>query len=318
LAPDRPRVAIGIATCRRQAGLARLLDAINRLHLRDDEATVDIIVVDNDPAGSSRDVCVGRTAETRWPISYFVEPRPGIPFARNTIVSAAVRDRDAVVFIDDDETPERDWLHHLLQTWRQFGADVVAGPVLPRFEVRPPDWVIEGGFFEFPRYATGTVRDLAFTNNVLVAARVFHVLETWFDQRLQFNGGSDTLFFRRVFLAGLRIVWCDEAVVHDDVPPARATFGWVIQRSYRYGHTHAFVRADVKQDTRSRLAMTAVGRFRSVAISLILGVLRRQPARLIDAVRETAYIAGMLANLAGTEYGEYRLRETTSGSAGRH
>jgi GT2 family glycosyltransferase len=305
LTPAPDRIAIGIATCRRQKTLTRLLDSLAAVRTPPHTA-VSIVVVDNDAEGSSRAVCAG--AALPWPLDYRVEPRRGIPFARNALVRACLESHDALVFIDDDEVPEPGWLVHLCDARHRFGAQVVTGPAVPRFETPPPQWAIDGGFFDFPRFPTGTIRDVAFTNNVLVDCAIFRASPAWFDERLQFTGGSDTHFFRRLHLAGSKIVWCDEAAVHDFLPADRVTLRWVLQRAYRYGHTHAFVRADLKQDTRAGLVLSAVLRLRQVAASLVIGVVTLQRARLIDAARETAYLAGMLANLAGAEYAEYRSR----------
>src|SRR6185436_12373393 len=35
------------------------------------------------------------------------------------------------------------------------------------------------------------------------------------------TGGSDVDFFRRMTLAGHRFIWCNEAIVHEIVPPNR-------------------------------------------------------------------------------------------------
>ena len=64
-----------------------------------------------------------------------------------------------------------------------------------------------------------------------------------------------------------------------------------------------------------RLAVTALRRSRQVVASLVIGIARRQPARFIDAVSQAAYAFGMLANLAGAEYGEYRSRQKLDGQS---
>lgn len=304
------RLAICIVTRQRQDRLARLLDALD--HVRQPEgAIISVIVVDNDAAGSSRSVVTARSADARWPIEYHVEPKPGIPFARNASIALCYRTVDAVVFIDDDEIPQPEWLCHLLATRAHFAADVVTGPVLPRFDVPPPKWAEEGGFFDFPRFTTGSVRDVAFTNNVLVNSSVFASVTPWFDERLQFTGGSDTHFFRRVHLRGYKIVWSDDARVDDCLPASRVTVRWVIQRAYRYGHTHAFVRVDLKQSSRAAIARAAAGKLRFVGASVLHGIVARRPARFIDAAREAAYMAGMIANLFGSRYAEYQITGTS-------
>ena len=300
------RVSICVATCKRPDSLARLLAGIDRLQVEPSQANVLVVVVDNDASASSRAAVEGWAVASPWPHLYLVETRRGIPFARNAAVSACLDRSDAIAFVDDDEVPHPQWLTHLLATRKTYGADVVTGPALPRFEQRPPVWALNGPFFALPRYGTGTLCDRAFTNNVLVNNGVFRQMEGWFDQRLRFTGGSDTHFFRRAHLAGFRLVWCDEAVVDDYIPPSRVSRRWVVQRAYRYGHTHAFVRRDLGQDTPARLAITAVLRMRYAASSAVVGLARGQQWRLIEGMTVAAYTAGMLANLAGAKYQEYR------------
>ena len=48
-----------------------------------------IAVVDNDAAGSARALCEKFALSFPWPLTYRVEPRRGIPFARNASVAAA-------------------------------------------------------------------------------------------------------------------------------------------------------------------------------------------------------------------------------------
>ena len=86
------------------------------------------------------------------------------------------------------------------------GADVVTGPVLARFQQPPPDWVVEGAFFDPPRHATGSEVQSAYTNNVLVRADALAALSQRFDERLRV--GEDSELFERLRAGGSRIVWC--------------------------------------------------------------------------------------------------------------
>lgn len=305
---DAPlRIVIGIATCRRPESLARLLHSLVGLRFTRVQPALRIVVVDNDAAGSSREVCAAYAKTSPWPTEYLVEPRRGIPFARNAIVSFALTDADAIAFVDDDETVEPGWLDALLDTQVRFSADIVAGPAVPVFASRePPQWAVKGPFFQLPRFPTGTSRDLAYTNNVLVTGDVFRDLPGGFDERLRFTGGSDTHFFRRASLSGHRIVWCDGAIVYDHIPDDRLTVRWVMQRAYRYGHTHAFVRVDLGQSSRWALVGAIGGRLWEATTSALVGLARRQSWRVLEAMTETAYAAGMSANLFGAEYHEYR------------
>ena len=120
-----------------------------------------------------------------------------------------------MAFVDDDEWPEPGWLSALLRTQREYGADIVAGPSVPIYEPPEVDWIVKGGFFERPRFATGTRLDNARTSNVLIASRVLEAIDPAFDDRFGMTGGEDTHFFARARRAGRR--------TPDQSPRARAT-----------------------------------------------------------------------------------------------
>ncbi|HEX9814751.1 MAG TPA: glycosyltransferase, partial [Myxococcota bacterium] len=161
--PDQSRfVSICIATCSRPQGLANLLGAFETLEIPAGVA-FQVVVVDNDPAGSAKAVCDEVVERHGYPLRYLVEKRRGIPFARNAALGVALSDSDFIAFIDDDEVPESDWLSELLRVQDYYRAGVVTGPCLPQYTEPPPNWIVEGGFHERPRHPTGTLRHVAFT-----------------------------------------------------------------------------------------------------------------------------------------------------------
>ncbi len=240
------RIAVCIITYRRPEGLRRALRALAAQSFDGPPPALRVIVVDNDETGSARPVCDEARAELPWPLEYAIEPRRGIPFARNRCVEVARPAADWVGFIDDDEEPSPGWLTELVRVQAAHHADVVTGPVVPRFAGEVPAWAVRGRLFQRPRFATGTRRNRAFTNNVLFRAEVFDRVRPHFDERMTMTGGSDALFSRRVHRAGFRIVWADRAEVLEAVPASRMTAAWICQRAYRTGTTNAFIHRELR------------------------------------------------------------------------
>ena len=111
-APATTCVAVCIATYRRPDGLRRLLHALEQLEFRVSALpSVYVVVVDNDPSvGAGFQVC-NEIHDFRWKLQALREQRKGISFARNTAMHRALElGADAIVFIDDDEVPEPEWL----------------------------------------------------------------------------------------------------------------------------------------------------------------------------------------------------------------
>lgn len=232
----RVSVSICIPTYKRPERLTKLLLSLNELaFLKTDLAALnmEVVVVDNDPSASARLICDDAKHWLRWPLIYHVEPRRGIPYARNAaarLSSAA----DYIAFIDDDELPSTYWLDELLDAQRKYNSDAVFGPVLPLYEADTPLWVIRGRFFQRPRHATGTAVRYGATGNVLVKTTVFERIG-FFDEYLAPCGGEDTDLFMRLRSNGGKLIWADAAVVYEEVPRSRSSLWWILKRAYRTG-----------------------------------------------------------------------------------
>jgi succinoglycan biosynthesis protein ExoM len=225
-------ITVCICTFRRPNLLARALGAVT-VQDTAGEFTYSVVVADNDAAMSARDIVAG-FAGSRVSVTYCVEPAQNISLARNKTLAFA--HDEYVAFIDDDEFPARDWLLTMLQTCRRFGADGVLGPVRPWFDEAPPAWLLNGGFCDRPEHSTGRVlhwKDTR-TGNVLFRRGILEGVEAPF--RPEFgSGGEDQDFFRRMMAAGYLFVWCNEAVVHEVVPPERQRRRYLLKRALLRG-----------------------------------------------------------------------------------
>lgn len=305
-------VAVCIITYNRPNGLRRLIEAIDRLEFASNPATkVSIVVVDNDPGGAALELCDELAARIRWPLKAVIEPRRGIPFARNTALAHVPQEAEFVAFIDDDEVPTESWLDSLLSVQMAYQADVVTGPVLPHFMTEPPRWMADGGFFNRMRRPTGTRLDTASTNNTIVRASVLRTLGITFNERMAYTGGTDTHFFLRIARAGYVIVFAEDAIVYEWVPPSRMTAKWILQRAFRLGNTLSLCERDLAETPTVLVARAVkgaarivVGLVKVIASPLALG--RKFRTTALKGMRQVMFGFGMLAGLIGHRYEEYR------------
>jgi glycosyltransferase involved in cell wall biosynthesis len=225
-------VVVAVLTYRRPAALPEALAQV--VEQLDQVERASVLVVDNDTTPSAA-AAVARVAARDPRVRYVHEPEPGIAAARNRAMVECGPD-DLLVFIDDDERPSRSWLATLVGAWEQYRSAAVVGPVVSTFVAEPDDWITAGRYFQRLRHATGATVRTAATNNLLLdLAQVRHRGLT-FDHAFGLTGGSDTVFTRQLSALGGRIVWCDEALVYDAVPPERSTRAWVRARASRLGN----------------------------------------------------------------------------------
>lgn len=278
-------VAICICTFRRSAQLDRLLDALAAQRwTRLVPPRITAIVVENDVVGTAASVCDKHRARGKLTLHYEVEPRPGVPVARNRCLAAVPADADFVAFIDDDELPAPNWLEQLLLLQASTGADVVAGPVLASYTTEPSAWLLNGRFHNsrapIPTPAAGSLiggvvsaltprfgnlrPDYAGcpvawfdTGNVLVRVDILRKLQLRFDESLRhFGYGADSLFSMRIARGGYRMVWSSEAAVYHIVPPSRMTASWLLRRALQQGLCQMLVSRRLNEDLpRARIVL---------------------------------------------------------------
>jgi succinoglycan biosynthesis protein ExoM len=223
-------VSICVATCRRPEGLSRLLTSLARMRLPKG-IRVELIVVDNDPAGSAAAFLAGFAAP--FAMRCFAEPRRNIAHARNRAVEEA-RGR-WIAFVDDDEVVDPGWIEAYWSAVDAVACDGFFGPVQRRVEEVVTPWLDVDRFFSGPRLADrASVGPGEFaTNNALVRADLFD--DRRFDPHFGLRGGSDTELFARMWSAGAQFCWCDTARVQELIPPGRHRLGWLMRRAFRGG-----------------------------------------------------------------------------------
>lgn len=301
------KVVVSVITFRRPEGLAALLAGLGSLRFERAAPELAFVVVDNDPAGSARPVCEAASASLPGPLRYTAEPRRGLSFARNRAVAVALDEAaDYLAFVDDDEVPMPDWLDELLRVAAAHRADVVAGRVLRRFEREPPEWVSRGGFFLDPRMPTGTRVRTAATSNVLISNGVPAGMGAMFDPRFGLTGGEDTHFFLRVAAAGYRIVWADDALVEERVPPERMQLGWILRRAYRVANTWSLCERELSPapTVLAVRVVKAIGRL-VLGVALLVGAPLAGRHVAVRGLWQLAFGAGNLSGLLGVRFAEY-------------
>jgi len=227
------KIAVCICTRKRQDGLAGLLDSLEKATIPD-ATEVKIIIVENDEANFSEDLVKSRALKSKFRISYFLETRRGIVFARNRSIAEA-GECDFCCFTDDDQVVSPDWISELLRCQKEFDADGVAGPTKPDFTKKVPSYIEK--FHQPDSYVYGTVVKTAFTGNLMLRKKHLDKMDGPFDIRLNFSGGEDSNLTGRFSGLGGVIRFNPVAVAYESISEDRATIRFVMKRCFRISNT---------------------------------------------------------------------------------
>jgi len=225
--------SVCVATYKRSHLLRKLLDSILSQNLPYN-IELQVIVVDNDVEKSAEHVI--KEYENRENISfvYFVQPEKNISLTRNVAVKNSKG--DYLLFIDDDEEAEKNWVSNHIRALTQYNADAVFGPVFPLFHNRTPEWIREGDFFTRPNPPTGTRVVFARTGNCIIKTELIKSEPGPFDPSYGITGGEDSHLFARLKNKGANFISCKEAIVSEFIPPERTTVKWLLKRSFQTGN----------------------------------------------------------------------------------
>lgn len=311
-----PELIVAIPTFRRPEALANALTAVREQVDAENgrpEAPMhcSILVVDNDPAGS------GEAIAREHGVRYVIEPRPGIAAVRNRALREC-ENAGAMLFIDDDETPEPGWLRAMIDMYVATKATAVAGRVVTRFPDVVEPWVSASGAFQRPTRTRGQLMSEAATNNLLVDIEGIRRLGMSFDERFGLTGGSDSMFTLELTQRGGTIRWAEDAVVIEQEDPERFTRSWVLMRTFRFGNTSARVRIALAPTAARRLAarLSALGRGGARVLGGSarwgLGAVSGSLPHRAHGLRTASRGLGMMAGAIGYAHDEYGRRRSSS------
>ena len=235
-------LSIVIPTFRRPAALGRCINScLAQKGL--DTLAYELIIVDNCPQKSAREIVQHIASRSCRQIVYTHEPRPGIAHVRNHGVSMARA--PFIAFVDDDECADPYWATQLLNAQTKFDADVVFGQVLGVLEGDSgvdPDFVRAFYSTNFRRQS-GPVKESggAGTNNVLLRRERCFQGGHAFNSKLGLFAGEDSLFFMQLARTGATIAWCNEAVTYEMIPFRRTTQAYIFRRCIVRGQSTSLI-----------------------------------------------------------------------------
>ena len=315
---------IGVFVCSRghTDDIAELLNRLVSQRVPDGWTLHSVNIIWNrDPVPCSRDISEVLSSDFGAEVVEYFEPRIGIPYARNRALDVARSDNFShLAFIDDDCIPRADWLERLVNNFDTTRADVVAGGWVILPATTPSPWLPEKCFGQQHYSLAGKVvpalseLPTAYTRNVFFDLRVLDLLPPQhqvFPDGLSEVGGSDSLLFARLAVAGARIIYVPEALVDETYADERLTLRWHFLRRVR----NTQVRLLRRKETREPLAqpkaiMAAIGvsifLLPAIVVFFALVFFRKNIKRKLGAgLLIVAPLLGAIIWSLGLEYREY-------------
>ena len=245
-----------------------------------------------------------------------VEPQQGNCHAINAAFEMALATFPAaasLLMIDDDEIASPDWLELMLCASEATAADIVGGPVLPKFGDDSKRGLRRHPAFRPAYDSSGPVPVIYGCGNCLIARSVFTRLgDPKFDLRFNFLGGGDTDFFVRCRKAGMKFYWAAEAIITETVPDSRTHPGWLVLRGLRIGAINYHIEVKAARTVWSRmrlaakmLAMLPLSLFRAIRLAFT------EP-RTVIALHPMTVAAGSALAAVGIEPQPYKASKIVS------
>jgi glycosyltransferase involved in cell wall biosynthesis len=244
---DIERIAVCITTVGRHG---MLVDAMKACAAATPPAAslMDLIVVDNDVAGTARSIVAKFAAGNPFPVIYAIEPKRGLAEARNRGIQIALeRGARWLAFIDDDSQPHPDWLDRLVTALRSEGAKLVGGANIFEAPQAPMTaWqqficrgLVDGSYRRYCRQRDRMPRDKVtiVTGNWCADLDWIDEKALRFDQRYSASGGEDTAFDRSMRATGAKVLFVPDSIVVETVPVARISLRYQFKRLMMSGIT---------------------------------------------------------------------------------
>jgi len=241
-------VAYTVALCTHDHAdrLVRTLADLRELHLP--EAPWELLIVDNACSDTTPSLLAREQWPTGWQVRVVREEKLGLSNARN----CALREARGgyLIFVDDDETPEPDWLRAFERLIRDHAPDAFGGPIEVLFEGERPAWLTDDllGFLgQLSRADTAvplTEPSTSFNGGNFGVRRTACEQVGAFDPALgrkgaDNTGGEEVDFYRRLLKGGFKVWWTPEAVIFHRIQATKLKRSYFLDLHYRQGRMEA-------------------------------------------------------------------------------
>ena len=211
----------------------------------------EFLVIDNGCRDGTPDLLKRHPWPAGWQVRVVREEKLGLSNARNRAIAAA--HGEYVIFMDDDETADPDWLRAYEHLIEEHNPDAFGGRQVVLFEDARPVWLRDellgflGELNRSEHVAPLTDPYTPFYGGNFGFRRTVCQRVGGFDSMLgrkgaENTGGEEVDFYRRLLEAGFKVWWTPEAVIHHRIQAAKLERRYFHDLHYRMGSVEAIRR----------------------------------------------------------------------------
>jgi glycosyltransferase involved in cell wall biosynthesis len=244
-------VAYTVALCTHNHA-DRLTRTLTDLHrLRQPEADWELLIVDNGCSDDTPRLLAAHAWPQGWKTRIVREDKLGLSNARNRAIAEA--HGEYVIFMDDDETPDPDWLCGYERLIRQANPDAFGGSIRVLIEDERPPWLTDellGFLGELQRadtvqpltdpYTSFNGGNFGFRKTVCATVGTFDAMLG--RKGADNTGGEEVDFYRRLLAAGFSVWWTPEAIINHRIQAGKLARSYFFDLHYRQGRIEAIRR----------------------------------------------------------------------------
>ncbi len=256
-----------------------------------------VVIADNDATPRRQDELERLSEALMLDMLYIHAPERNISRARNACLAHA-RSR-WIALIDDDEVARPDWLARLLDA--RGPAHCVFGVAKAIYDRATPGWMVKGDFHSHTISAR-EAQSNGSTCNVMLDRKFIEDNGLRFREDLGRVGGEDTMFFNDMARCGAVFHFVPEAIVEEQVVPARATIRWLALRRYRSGQIHFLL---LRRENRHRLIIAAGALAKVVYCGLAALLSFNKVDRAARTLRGSLHLGVLASSVGAGLYEEY-------------
>jgi hypothetical protein len=182
---------------------------------------------------------------------------------------------------------------------------VIVGPVFGILPSSSPSWAKKGKFFSSSWQRSGSAVESFYTGNTLMERKLFDAHGVRFDEVLAFKGGSDSMLSAILRAEGVKFIWCQEAIVYEDIPEQRVTLKWFVMRRFRVGNISAYINKRLSGEKGFKANFSLVFRYLIYSFANLLFSIFKGNLALIKSIGYFATSLGVVSQIINLHYDEY-------------